>query len=138
MSSKPDLIIPIRDRRQHRRILTLKNAAKGFIVVAAFLIGITIESNMRHQTSGNYGRILDKQVSTQTAVITPKYDVVKEPVADQTAADPLLVDAQRREEWLTVQQTTTAQTATPPNGVDIKRSAPQASQPLLSGGIFRQ
>src|SRR5689334_10882118 len=108
MSSKPELIVPIRDRRQHRRILTLKNSAIGFIVLVAFFVGLTIQSDLRHPKSTDYGRILGKQVSGQTAVITPKYDVVKEPVVDQTMADPLLVSAQRRAEWLTVQQTTTS------------------------------
>ena len=139
---KPELIVPIRDRRQHRRILTLKNFTRAAIVVVAFFVGLTVESNLRHpKSASDYGRLFGKQVSGQTAVAAPKYDVVKAaPVDDQTAADPLLVDAQRREQWLSVQSTpaTDPQTNT---GIVVTRSTPQQpqqSQPLLSGGIFRQ
>ena len=142
--TRPDLIIPIRDRRQHRRILTLKNLGRTFVALAALFVGLTVYSAFHHPHSGaEYGRLFGKQVSSQTAVAQPKYDVVKEtPVNDQTAADPLLVNAQQREQWLSVEPTTNAttdtQTSTAANPVVITRSAPQQSQPLLSGGIFRQ
>lgn len=137
--SRPDLIVPIRDRRQHRRILTLKNFGRAFIVLAAMFIGLTVYSSRSSKTAGDYGRLFGKQVSSQTTIATPKYDVVKEaPVNDQTAADPLLVDALRREQWLSVQTTTTAAAPQTNTGIAVTQSAPQQSQPLLSGGIFRQ
>jgi|SRR5579884_2751259 len=141
--SRPELIVPIRDRRRHRRILTVKNFAAAFVVAAALFIGLTVYSDFHHpQSSANYGRLFGKQVSSQTAIATPKYDVVNEaPVNDQTAADPTLVDAQRREQWLSVETTTTTvdpQTSTAANPVVITQTTPQESKPLLSGGIFRQ
>ena len=137
--SRPDLIVPIRDRRQHRRILTLKNFGRAFIVLGAMFIGLTVYSSRSSKTAGDYGRLFGKQVSSQTTIATPKYDVVKEaPVNDQTAADPLLVDAQRREQWLSVETTTTTAAPQTNTGIAVTQSAPQQSQPLLSGGIFRQ
>jgi hypothetical protein len=141
--SKPELIVPIRDRRRHPRILTLKNFGIAMGVLVAFFIGLTVESNVRHpKADENYGRLFGKQVSSQTAVATPQYDAVKEaPVNDQTAADPLLVDAQRREQWLSVQPVPATTTTVDPQtntGIVITQTAPQQSQPLLSGGIFRQ
>ncbi|HLJ73410.1 MAG TPA: hypothetical protein VKU62_02410 [Thermoanaerobaculia bacterium] len=138
--SRPDLIVPIRDRRQHRRILTLKNFGRAFIVLAVMFIGLTVYSTRSAKTANDYGRLFGKQVSSQTTIATPKYEVVKEaPVNDQTAADPLLVDAQRREQWLSVATTATTTAAPQTNtGIAVTQSTPQQSRPLLSGGIFRQ
>ncbi|HJT17108.1 MAG TPA: hypothetical protein VJ853_06965 [Thermoanaerobaculia bacterium] len=142
--SRPELIVPIRDRRRHRRILTLKNFGRAFVAAAVLFVGLTVYSDFHHpQRSANYGRLFGKQVSSQTAIASPKYDVVKEaPVNDETAADPTLVDAQRREQWLSIETpapTTTAdpQTSTA-NPITITQTTPQQSRPLLSGGIFRQ
>jgi hypothetical protein len=145
--SRPELVVPIRDRRKHRRILTLKNFGGAFVAAAVLFVGLTVYSDFHHpQSSANYGRLFGKQVSSQTAIASPKYDVVKEsPVNDETQADPMLVDAQRREQWLSVETTTTTSTADPQtstaaNPIVITQTTPQPqqSQPLLSGGIFRQ
>ena len=140
---RPDLIVPIRDRRKRRRILTLKNLGWVAIIFAAFFVGITIESNLRRRsTTDAYGRLFGKQVSSQTTITPKKYEAVTEaPVVDQTAADPLLVDAMRREQYLQVQTATTppaSDTVSGPNGITIITGRPQPSRPLLSGGIFRQ
>jgi len=136
-----DLVVPIRDRRQHRRVLTLKNLWKVLIGLAIFFAGITIESNLRRPAkTDDYGRLLGKQVHGQQVVEPRKADIVVAPIEDQTAADPLLVAAQRREQWLGTDTTTTITTATTTQapGIVINRQDPQPSQPLLSGGIFRQ
>ena len=142
MRTKPDLIIPIRDRRQHRRILTLKNFAYVAVAVIMFFAGLTLQSDFRHKDkSEDYGRLFGKQVQTQVTVEEKKPDVVAAPIEDQTSADPLLVSAQRREQWLSVEPaptTTTATTTTAAPGVVVTRENPEPSQPLLSGGIFRQ
>jgi hypothetical protein len=149
MSHRPDLIVPIRDRRQRRRVLTLKNFGRLFLGVAILFAGLTIQSDLRHPKTGSeYGRLFGKQVSSQTAIEPKKLDVVTAaPIEDQTAADPLLVAAAAREQYLHVESTTTAgvpQTGT--NGVTgtdgtvIVRggSAIDQRHPTLSGGIFRQ
>ena len=151
MRHRPDLIVPIRDRRQRRRILTLKNFRWVFLVIISFFLGITIQSDLRHPAGSGYGRLFGKQVSGQIAVTPKKPDVITESaIEDQKAADPLLLSAAAREQYLGV--TTSAQQLTPPpaaapasgtdvvngpNGVTIVRGKTE-QQPTLSGGIFRQ
>ena len=135
-------IVPIRDRRQHRRILTLKNFGLALLGVTIFFAGLTLQSDFRHKDkSEDYGRLFGKQAHTDVVVEPKKADIVSPPIEDQTSADPLLVSAQRREQWLTVEPTTTATTTaatTQAPGIVVTRQNPQPSQPLLSGGIFRQ
>ena len=143
---KPDLIVPVRDRRQRRRILTLKNFARVAVVLVIFLAGIIVEANLRRPgPSSSYGRLFGKQVSGQSAVQPRKVEIVTPAIEDQKAADPLLVDAQRREQYLG--SVDPALSGMPPaagepaprdTGIVITRGNPEASQPLLSGGIFRQ
>ena len=141
------LIVPIRDRRRRRRILTLKNFGRVLLGVTIFFAGLTIQSDFRHQQPAHeYGRLFGKQVSGQTAIEPKKADVVTvAPIEDQTAADPLLVRAAAREQLLLDQTTTTApqtsaNSVTGPGGVVIVRSGTPIDQrhPTLSGGIFRQ
>lgn len=156
MRSRSDLIIPIRDRRQRRRILTLKNFYKAAIVAIVLFAGLTIYFDVRHpRNNGDYGRLFGKQVSGQVPQVTkPPVDVVREaPVPDQTAADPLLVAAQVREQYLgnptltPAPVTATAMTTPPatnsdgtvvggPNGVIIVKGKTN-TKPTLQGGIFR-
>jgi len=136
-----DQALPIRDRRQHRRVLTIKNFRMVLVGVVIFLAGVTIESNLRRPSkSEDYGRLMGKQVHGQPAVEPKKAQIVVAPIEDQTSADPLLVSAQRREQWLGVDSTSTAMTTTTTQTPEIliNRQNPQPSQPLLSGGIFRQ
>jgi len=164
MKTRPDLVVPVRDRRSRKRVLTLKNfgyAAIGIVVVFA---AVTIQSDLRHTKGGSYGRLFGKQVSGQPDVVPQKVDIVREaPVSDETSADPLLLAPAAREQYLgvnssnmpqpqppqpvvsssvmTPQPLATAQGAVSivggPEGVTITKD--QAKQrPTLSGGIFRQ
>ncbi len=154
MRTRPDLIVPIRDRRRRKRILTLKNFRNLVLVAAVFFAGVTIQSDLRHPRSGDYGSLFGKQVSGQMETSAKKLDVIREaPVIDQTSADPLLVAPAAREQYLGVDnapQQTGLITAQPldapranvaivsgPNGVTIVRGD-AAYRPTLSGGIFRQ
>lgn len=141
------LIVPVRDRRQRRRILTLKNFGRVLLGVTIFFAGLTIQSDFRHeQPVAQYGRLFGKQVSGQAVVEPKKADVVTvTPIEDQTAADPLLVGAAARGQLLLDQTTTTApqtdaNSVTGPGGVVIVRSGTPIDQrhPTLSGGVFRQ
>ena len=156
MARRPDLIVPIRDRRSHKRILTLKNFAWVALAGLLLFVGLSIESSIRKPKSdGDYGRLFGKQVAGQVPeVAKTEPDVVKEaPVPDQTAADPTLVAAAARAQILE------AKPLTPPvpepiavpapvlgadvsivgdaNGVSIARTD-SAARPKLSGGIFKQ
>src|SRR6266513_287026 len=148
MRNRPDLIVPIRDRRQRRRILTLKNLGKVAIGMLIFFAGLTMQSNYRKtDTNGDYGRLLGKQVSSHVAIEPRKPDIVAVPIQDQTAADPLLVAPAAREQWLGVNGSPPATALAPqtdssavagPSGIVIVRGKIDQRHPTLSGGIFRQ
>ena len=145
------------ERRKRKRILTLKNAGWAAVVLFVAIVAVSIQSEMRHGVSGGYGRLLGKQVATDS-VAKPKFDVVKEaPVADETAADPLLIAPAAREQDLgvtngAIQQAATNVTTAQPldaprgghvaivggaDGVTIARGTGE-TRPVLAGGIFRQ
>lgn len=164
----PDLIVPIRDRRQRKRILTLKNFGRFAIAFAILFAGLTLRSGFRHGITDGYGRLFGKQVARQNEIAQPKFDVVKEaPVTDQTKADALLEDAAARSQYLidsatsTTSTTATAVTTPAPapaavetarvpggtaNGATIVGDsngvtivrAGDQRRPVLSGGIFKQ
>jgi hypothetical protein len=159
MKTRPDLIVPIRDRRSRKRLLTLKNFGYAAIAIVVLFVALTIQSSLRRSKGDDYGRLFGKQVSGQPDIVPPKVDVVREaPVPDETSADPLLIAPAAREQYLGVDSSNTpqrvlsssvmpsqpAQTTTGevsivggPEGVSItKNQAPQ--RPTLSGGIFRQ
>jgi hypothetical protein len=159
MKQRPNLMVPIRDRRQRKRILTLKNFGKFALMMAIVLLGITIVLHLDQKANGDYGRLFGKQVPRQTEIARRPVDVIREapPVVDQTAADPMLVAPAAREQYLGVDSanrpvvTSGVMTAQPldaprgtgtsivggPEGVAVvKGGTPQ--RPALSGGIFRQ
>jgi hypothetical protein len=101
--ARPDLIVPIRDRRQHKRYFTLRNAGLVFLIGLLGFAAITIYSEIRPSTTtGNYGRLIEPQLPTVEQKQKP-FEVVSEappPVADQTVPDPMLVAPMAREQWL--------------------------------------
>src|SRR4051794_12158620 len=115
---KPDLIVPIRDRRQGRRILTLRNLGSAALVLSVVFLVITIHSEMRKPAPGQYGGLFSRHIGpAEAAPPKPKLEVVTEaPVGDQPAADPTLLAPAAREQYLGVN----APPAAPP-------PAPQAS-----------
>jgi len=152
---KPDLIVPIRDRRQHKRYLTLKNFAKVMFVLTVLFLAITIRSEMRGRTPGHFGRLFQREVP---AVEQKPVEVVTEapaPVPDVTHADPLLVEPAARAQWLqddTASTSTLVPVPTPvaplrssaaevaivggPEGVAVMRKEARP-KPVLSGGFGR-
>jgi hypothetical protein len=160
MKPRPDLIVPIRDRRSRKRVITWKNFGYAAIALVVVFAALTIQSDLRHSKSDGYGRLFGKQVSGQPEVVPQKVDIVREaPVPDESSADPLLLAPAAREQYLGVNssnmpqppvvnsslmptqpvQTQTGATSIVggPEGVTItKNPAPQ--RPTLSGGIFRK
>lgn len=131
------------ERRQHIRILTLKNFAKFLAIVAVFFAGLSIEY-INRDTRDDYGRLVRKEIPRNDDVRPQPPQVVTEApvVADQTAADPLLLaPAARQQEFLsTATVTPVAPPAEPPQGTIVIRRAHEApkQQPILAGGIFKQ
>ena len=155
---RPDLIVPIHDRRQRKRYLTLKNFGLFTVVSVAAFAAITIRSEMRGmQPGGGYGRLFERIVGPH---VEPKpMEVVHEappPVDDQTHPDPLLVEPAARAQWLQDDSSTatTATTVVPattadvrggqaevaivggPTGVSVVRK--ERPRPVLSGGFGRR
>ena len=156
MRHRLDLIVPIHDRRQRRRYLTLKNFGWATLAAGVIFVGISIYSEMRSVGPANYGRLVQHEIS---AVVEQKpVEVVTEtPSVDQeqTHADPMLVQAAAREQWLRAQETEPAVVAVPPRAAaamatgdtdvvivggpeGVKIVQRERRKPTLSGGFGRQ
>jgi len=162
---KPLLIVPIRDRRQHRRILTIRNCAIAMLSIAVIFATISIYNERYHGTAEEYGRLFGTQVTVPNEGIARKTDVITEgPVPDQTGSDPMLVAPAAREQILMANTNVAPAPAAAPvvvapatpavsdvrghgttivgdgNGVAIVKapSTSTAPHPVLSGGIFKQ
>jgi hypothetical protein len=159
MSPHPDLIVPIRDRRQRKRILTLKNFGVFMAVLAVVFVAISIRSEMRGLNPGGYGRLFNSAVppaveaKSMEVVTEAQPSTVDSRVADQTHADPMLVQPMVRAQWLDDDTTTTTATAVPvvaaasvrgdgqvaivggTDGVAVMRT--ERRKPVLSGGFGR-
>jgi hypothetical protein len=102
MRHRPDLIVPIHDRRKRRRILTLKNFAIALIAFVVIFAGISIRSELRG-TNADYGRLMERELPPAATADKP-VEVVTEaapqPVPDATHADPMLLAPAAREQWL--------------------------------------
>lgn len=156
MRRRPDLIVPIHDRRQRRRYLTLKNFGWATLAAGVLFVGISIYSEMRSTGPTNYGRLVAKEMPHVEQ--KPVEVVTETPTVDQeqTHADPMLVQAAAREQWLRSQQVTTpAATDVPPRAAaamatgdtdvvivggpeGVKIVQRERRRPTLTGGFGRQ
>jgi len=153
MNPRPDLIVPIRDRRQHKRYLTLRNLAIASAVAFVAFVAVSIYSEVRRPAPNDYGRLARKLPDPPAATRT--VEVVKESgsIADESAADPTLVQPMARAQWLG-DETTSAGVIEPapatvstfqrgddvvvvggPEGVAIVNQ--KRRKPVLSGGFGR-
>jgi hypothetical protein len=126
---RPDLIVPIRDRRQHKRYLTLKNFRNVGIALLVLFIGVSIRSELRGTDgSASYGRLLERELPP--VVEQKPVEVVQEQappaVDDTTHADPMLVAPMVREQWLRADTTTDG-------GVTNVQPMPRAEASVASG-----
>jgi hypothetical protein len=155
-SRQPLLIVPIRDRRQGRRILTIRNCAITMLAVAIVIASFSIYSERRHSTGG-YGGLFGTEVAA-TNRVERKADIIDEgTVADQSAPDPMLAAPAAREQVLGADTTTTIAPVQPVpiqavaeghgativgdgKGITIVKApaTSTAPHPVLSGGIFKQ
>lgn len=159
MMRKPGLIVPIRDRRAHKRILTLKNGRKAALAIIIFIAGLTINANLDRKPAGQFGRLYDKQVPPAPATMPPQpMPVVQEAPPVTAAPDPVLSasgvgqgltpipvapspqPAQARASVLHDEQAGNGVVIVgDQGGVNIVRSSTTTdnARPLLQGGIFR-
>jgi hypothetical protein len=165
MSRNPLLIVPIRDRRQRRRILTIKNCAMTMLGVAVVFASISIYSASRRGKGGDYGRLFGSQVGAPNRGVSRNFEVVREgSVDDQSAPDPMLTAPAGREQFLMAKSNVdptpvSASQASPApivvvpanakthettivgdgNGIVVAKPASStAAHPVLAGGIFKQ
>jgi hypothetical protein len=152
---RPDLIVPIRDRRQRKRYLTLKNFGWSMLALALLFLAITIRSELRGRTPGEFGRLFQREIATDLE--QKPVEVVREapaPVDDATHPDPLLVEPAARAQWLQDDTATTGTLVPPPAPMPVRSSASEVSivggpdgvtvvrkearpKPVLSGGFGR-
>ena len=114
---RPDLIVPIRDRRQRKRYLTIRNFGYSLIAALVLFLGITIRSEMRGTGPSSYGRLLERELPQ---IEQKPVEVVREAptvATEQTHADPTLIEPMTREQWLR------ANTAATPVSVDFSQRA---------------
>lgn len=155
MTRRPDLIVPIRDRRAHKRILTLKTARRAAIAVIIFLAGLTINSNLQRRPAGEYGRLYDKRMPAVPATMAPQpMPVVQEAPPAVSAPDPMLATPVATDAKAETKAAAPAPVAASvvtgtsdgkgvaivggPEGVTIVRGGSQSARPRLSGGVFRE
>jgi hypothetical protein len=140
---RPDLIVPIRDRRRRKRYLTKRNFVIVVAVALAVFVVISTRSELRGTRPGEFGRIVKREIPP---VEEKPMEVVNEapPVVEQatTPAEPM---------WLEEESTTAAvvpmTTASVtrgdadltivggPGGVTITQR--ERRRPVLSGGFGR-
>lgn len=161
--SHPDLIVPIRDRRHGKRILTLKNIRNAALITVGLVVIVLAVAEIRQpKTTEEYGRLFGQQVAVPAPEVKPAQQIVTEgSIPDQDHADPTLLVPAAREQYLGVNPNTAAlvvPTATvepvaPPvavttltnaqhvtivgdaNGVAISTSTQKRE--TLGGGIFK-
>ena len=146
------------DRRRHVRVLTLKNFGWAMLVLVVGFAVISIRSEFTNSDPkpGQYGRLYDHEVLPVAEQAPP--EVVREegqPVDDQDAADPMLVQPAARAQWLTGEEPEPVATTAAPTRVEASTtgSGPLAivgdssgvsvvqhdrAKPQLSGGFGRR
>ncbi|HSY49071.1 MAG TPA: hypothetical protein VLC46_09680 [Thermoanaerobaculia bacterium] len=160
-SRAPLLIVPIRDRRQHRRILTIRNCAITMLALAVIFAALSIYNDRRRLPAGEFGRLFGTRDAAPSEVTPRTVDVVSEgAVSDQAAPDPMLVPPAQRRQLLTTNASVPVPAAVTPaaaapadvaaeghgmtivsdgKGVTVVKapSTAKAPPPVLSGGIFK-
>ena len=96
-------LLPPQDRRRRKRILTLRHAGIGALVVVVCFLIVSAWSEFRREKPGQHGRLYSRRTRVVEFQSRRPYTVVKETqISDSRGADPLLIDAARRAQWLGV------------------------------------
>lgn len=153
MRRRADLIVPIRDRRQHKRYLTLNNAALTCALAFVAFLAVSMYSELRRPAPNDYGRLQERELTLPPGSRKAVEIVREAPAAvdEQSAADPMLLEPASRAQWLSDTSSTAAVVVPPPlvagphasdvaivggpEGVQIVRQ--ERKRPVLSGGFGR-
>jgi hypothetical protein len=108
MRRRPDLIVPVRDRRRSRRVVTARRLGIATIALLLAFAAITIRSELRRTHPGEFGRLQSRVLESAEEPVEIVTEAPPPPVADQTVADPMLIAPMAREQWLGAETTTPA------------------------------
>lgn len=131
---------PPRDRRRRKRILTLKNVAIGSLVLAILFAAATMLSERYGPDPGEHGRLYRQRADTVPVVEAERIAPVVEatPLRATGGADPRLLDAAKREQYLGVGVPIPLVTPeTVPTSTEYQIAPDRQSLPKLGGGVFR-
>lgn len=114
--------LPPRNRRRGRRIITLKNFWLLLLAGIVLFVVLTVASNLKKSTPGQYGRLYAKQqpVAAKPAFHPAIVTEAPAPVSEQERADALRLDAAARSQYL---------------GTDNKPSASPIASPSVPAGV---
>lgn len=111
------------ERRQHVRILTLKNLGGAVLAALVLLVAANLLSEARRTRSGEFGALFNREIGKTETVAPRKVEVVTEAssnIEDRDTADPLLLaPAARQQQYLEPEITPRTQVV----------AMPQQSQP---------
>ena len=125
--------LPLRNRRRGRRIITVKNFWRLLLVAVLLFAGLTLASNLGKSTPGQYGRLYGQQQPTvgkaefHPAIVTE----APSPISEQERADPMLLTAAARSQYLGTDATTTAATG----ATGSAAAAPGAATTSSAAGV---
>jgi hypothetical protein len=118
----------IQDRRRRKRILTLRNSGRAALVLLAVFIAASLFSEFRNPGPGEHGRLYNRRTVEAEVKAKPVEVVVEEKVEqDLVGADPMLMTAAAREQYLGVD--------TAPQ-FDAATTYVPTALPQLGGGSF--
>lgn len=124
---------PPRDRRRRKRVLTLRNVALAVLAVAVLFVLVNLVSERYRPDPGEHGRLYSQRAKTvpviEEAPVAPV--VLATPLPEAPAADPLLLDAARRAQYLGVNEPVVSQP-----GTEFEIVPADANLPKLGGGVF--
>ncbi len=89
-SHAPLLIVPIRDRRRRRRILTIRNIAISMLSVAVVIAAISLYNGARHRPQGEYSHLLGAQATLPNGATPRKDDIITEGPPVYQGPSPIL------------------------------------------------
>lgn len=93
---------PPRDRRQGRRLLTMRNTMYVALVVLVAFTLISVASELRKPVPGEFGRLYEARPTTTVAAKPQPVVIPEGKIVEYTNADPLSIETMNREEILGV------------------------------------
>ena len=118
--------IPPRDRRRRKRILTKRNVLIAFVTVVVVFVGISIYFEVNPPEEG----LFDQRRGDETPAIEiqPRRPT-SETIDREGGADPMLLDAARREQYLGTGMYDPLNPDAPPTMTTTDESMPVIEQP---------